>query len=61
MTSFNDAQFFVLVLDASQVRAQILYELSVPTAFEAQPYFTALAFMIREVRKRAEYCVKSGE
>lgn len=40
-----------LVLHSGKVKAQMLYKLSIPTKFEAQPHFQTIAFMTREAEK----------
>lgn len=58
----NGARFLLLVHGNSQAKAQILYELSVPTAFKVQLFSNAMALMSREVgTKKVEDCLKCGE
>lgn len=47
-----------LVLYNSQGKAQILYEISVAAVFEAQPYFSAVFLIRREVGKKKLNIIK---
>lgn len=44
--------FLVLHLDYRQIKAKILYKMSVPIEFEAQVYFRGIAMLSKDVSKK---------